>query len=73
MGCGEGKNLSLKGFHFPAVKFFQTFAIDLYRSKKDKRKDIKLKIVEKPWGRELWIAHTDKYALKIIENRREEQ
>jgi mannose-6-phosphate isomerase len=26
-----------------------------------------LKIVEKPWGRELWIAHTDKYALKIIE------
>jgi mannose-6-phosphate isomerase-like protein (cupin superfamily) len=24
-------------------------------------------IVEKPWGRELWIAHTDKYALKIIE------
>ncbi|MFA6472499.1 MAG: cupin, partial [Candidatus Latescibacterota bacterium] len=22
---------------------------------------------EKPWGRELWIAHTDKYALKIIE------
>jgi mannose-6-phosphate isomerase len=26
-----------------------------------------VKIVEKPWGRELWIAHTDKYALKIIE------
>jgi len=26
-----------------------------------------MKIVEKPWGRELWIAHTDKYALKIIE------
>jgi mannose-6-phosphate isomerase len=26
-----------------------------------------MKIIEKPWGRELWIAHTDKYALKIIE------
>jgi mannose-6-phosphate isomerase len=26
-----------------------------------------VRIVEKPWGRELWIAHTDKYALKIIE------
>ena len=26
-----------------------------------------MKIVEKPWGREVWIAHTDKYALKIIE------
>lgn len=26
-----------------------------------------MEIVEKPWGRELWIAHTDKYALKIIE------
>ena len=26
-----------------------------------------MKIVEKPWGRELWIAHTDEYALKIIE------
>jgi mannose-6-phosphate isomerase len=26
-----------------------------------------MKIVEKPWGRELWIAHTDQYALKIIE------
>lgn len=26
-----------------------------------------VKIVEKPWGREIWIAHTDKYALKIIE------
>jgi mannose-6-phosphate isomerase len=24
-------------------------------------------IVEKPWGRELWLAHTDKYAFKIIE------
>jgi mannose-6-phosphate isomerase len=26
-----------------------------------------MEIVEKPWGRELWIAHTDRYALKIIE------
>ncbi len=26
-----------------------------------------VKIVEKPWGREIWIAHTDDYALKIIE------
>jgi len=26
-----------------------------------------MKIVEKPWGREFWIAHTDRYALKIIE------
>jgi mannose-6-phosphate isomerase-like protein (cupin superfamily) len=26
-------------------------------------------IVEKPWGREIWVAHTDKYALKIIEFR----
>jgi mannose-6-phosphate isomerase len=26
-----------------------------------------MKIVEKPWGREIWIAHTNKYALKIIE------
>jgi mannose-6-phosphate isomerase len=26
-----------------------------------------MKIVPKPWGRELWIAHTDKYAMKIIE------
>jgi len=26
-----------------------------------------MKIVEKPWGREIWIAHTDNYALKIIE------
>ena len=29
-----------------------------------------MKIVEKPWGRELWVAHTDKYALKIIEVKR---
>ncbi len=26
-----------------------------------------MKIVEKPWGREIWVAHTDRYALKIIE------
>lgn len=26
-----------------------------------------MEIIEKPWGRELWIAHTDRYALKIIE------
>lgn len=26
-----------------------------------------MKVVEKPWGRECWIAHTDRYALKIIE------
>jgi mannose-6-phosphate isomerase len=26
-----------------------------------------MKIVEKPWGREIWVAHTDSYALKIIE------
>lgn len=26
-----------------------------------------IKLVEKPWGKELWVAHTDKYALKIIE------
>jgi len=26
-----------------------------------------MKVVEKPWGREIWVAHTDHYALKIIE------
>lgn len=26
-----------------------------------------MKIVDKPWGREIWIAHTERYALKIIE------
>ena len=26
-----------------------------------------MKIVDKPWGREIWVAHTDRYALKIIE------
>jgi mannose-6-phosphate isomerase len=26
-----------------------------------------MQIIEKPWGREVWIAHTDRYALKIIE------
>jgi mannose-6-phosphate isomerase-like protein (cupin superfamily) len=29
-----------------------------------------LKIVEKPWGREIWVAHTEKYAFKIIEIRK---
>ncbi len=29
-----------------------------------------MKIVEKPWGREVWVARTDKYALKIIEIKR---
>jgi mannose-6-phosphate isomerase len=26
-----------------------------------------VKLVEKPWGREIWVAVTDQYALKIIE------
>lgn len=26
-----------------------------------------MKIIEKPWGREIWVAHTERYALKIIE------
>ena len=26
-----------------------------------------MNIVDKPWGREIWVAHTDKYAFKIIE------
>lgn len=26
-----------------------------------------IKIVSKPWGQELWVAHTDNYALKLIE------
>lgn len=25
-----------------------------------------VKVVKKPWGQEVWAAHTDKYALKII-------
>ena len=25
------------------------------------------KIVDKPWGREVWYAHTDRYAGKILE------
>jgi mannose-6-phosphate isomerase len=29
--------------------------------------DGSMKIVEKPWGREIWLAHTDRYAFKIIE------
>ena len=28
---------------------------------------IPLQIKEKPWGREIWFAHTDKYAGKILE------
>ena len=28
---------------------------------------IPLQIKEKPWGREVWFAHTDKYAGKILE------
>ena len=30
---------------------------------------IPVKIVKKPWGREIWVAHTDQYAFKIIEIR----
>ena len=26
-----------------------------------------MKEVRKPWGRELWVAHNDRYAFKIIE------
>jgi len=26
-----------------------------------------MRIIEKPWGRELWVGVTDQYALKIIE------
>ncbi len=29
-----------------------------------------MNIVEKPWGREIWVAHTDRYAFKIIEIRK---
>ncbi len=29
-----------------------------------------MQIVEKPWGREIWVAVTDQYALKIIEVRK---
>ncbi len=25
LGCGEGKNLSSKGFHLPAIKIFQDY------------------------------------------------
>ena len=28
---------------------------------------VKPKIVPKPWGREIWYAHTDRYAGKILE------
>ena len=26
-----------------------------------------MEIIEKPWGREIWVAKTDQYVLKIIE------
>lgn len=26
-----------------------------------------MRIIEKPWGKEIWVAVTDQYALKIIE------
>jgi len=26
-----------------------------------------MKIVDKPWGREVWIVHNDRYAAKILE------
>ncbi len=26
-----------------------------------------MKIVDKPWGREIWVAHNEHYGLKIIE------
>ena len=26
-----------------------------------------MKVVSKPWGKEIWFAHTDKYAGKILE------
>lgn len=26
-----------------------------------------MKVIEKPWGREVWIAYNDKYAFKMIE------
>jgi mannose-6-phosphate isomerase len=28
-----------------------------------------MEVIEKPWGQELWVAVTDRYALKIIEVR----
>lgn len=32
-----------------------------------------VKIVEKPWGREIWVAITNHYALKIIELNRDKR
>jgi len=32
-----------------------------------KKEAPRMKIVEKPWGREIWVAHNSYYALKIIE------
>jgi len=26
-----------------------------------------MKVVKKPWGQEIWVAHTDRYAFKIID------
>jgi len=26
-----------------------------------------MKVIEKPWGREIWLAHNDRYAFKLIE------
>jgi hypothetical protein len=34
MGCGEGKNLSLKGFHFPALNSFTLLKWDYYEINK---------------------------------------
>jgi mannose-6-phosphate isomerase-like protein (cupin superfamily) len=31
---------------------------------------VPVNIVEKPWGREIWVAVTERYALKIIEIRK---
>ncbi len=33
----------------------------------DEKADHKVKIKLKPWGREIWFAHTEKYAGKILE------
>ena len=40
---------------------------DILQNQINFNKEIKVKIVEKPWGREIWLAQTDQYALKIIE------
>ncbi|MFC2154674.1 cupin domain-containing protein [Candidatus Altiarchaeota archaeon] len=33
----------------------------------------KPRIVDKPWGRELWLAHEQEYALKILEVKKGER